>query len=418
MLETAENKITKAKAKLIRNHPFYAILAFGADYIEAAWCPTMATDGKNIFWGRAFVDKITEKELMGVIAHEVLHMAWLHALRLGKRNHKVWNIACDIVINETVLESKLSLPKDGWHLENDKILANSGIDLKKYANWSANAVYEDLMKNHVTEVKISFPSPNGQGEDGDDDGEPMWGGIVQPMDGSGRALTKDEIAEIEQEMKITVKQAAQAAKMRGLLPGSLEGLVEAVGKPKINWKEYIQNWVTGHHPDDFSWNRPNRKWFANHRIYMPRLKLNGAGHGVLSIDTSGSVSDDELRQYVREIAGVIELCNPDKLTIIQHDAVLTDVREWHSGEDFKNLHVKGRGGTCIQPSFQYAAGKKVGSFPVLDEPIDWMVCFTDMGIVDYPSKNEAPDFPVLWCATGPDNAPFGTYLAIKDAMDG
>jgi predicted metal-dependent peptidase len=408
MLDTAENKITKAKAKLIRNHPFFAILAFGADYIEAPWCKTMATDGKNIFWGRKFVDSITEKELMGVIAHEVLHMAWLHPLRLGKRNHKIWNIACDVVINETVLETKLALPKGGVY----------GPQYDKYKNWSANAVYEDLMKNAV-EIKISFPSPDGQGDGEDDQGdEPTWGGIIVPMDGSGKPLTKDQISEIEEEMKIAVKQAAQAAKMRGKLPGSLEGLIEAVGKPKINWKEYIQNWVTGHHPDDFSWNRPNRKMFANYKIYMPRLKLNGAGHGVLSIDTSGSVSDNELREYVREIAGVIELCNPDKLTIIQHDAVITDVREWHSGEDFKNLHIKGRGGTCIQPSFQMAAGIAQPGFAGLDDPIDWMVCFTDMGICDYPSKAEAPDFPVLWCATGPDNAPFGTYLAIKDAIDG
>ena len=46
-----------------------------------------------------------------------------------------------------------------------------------------------------------------------------------------------------------------------------------------------------------------------------------------------------------------------------------------------------------------------------------MICFTDMGIVDYPTAGEAPDFPILWAATGPDNAPFGTYLPLKNAIE-
>lgn len=398
MDESAENKLTRAKAKLIRNHPFYAILAFGCDYIEASWCPTMATDGRNIFWGRKFIDSITEKELMGVIAHEVLHIAWFHPMRLGPRDPKIWNIAIDIVVNEALIEGKFSLPKNGIY----------GPQYDKYKNWSANAVYEDLMKNAV-KITVSFPSPGGK----EGDGEETWGGVVAPMDDSGKPLSREQIKEIEEEIKITVTNAAQAAKSRGKLPGSLQGLIEAVGKPRINWKEYIQNWVTGHHPDDYSWNRPNRKWFTNYRIYMPRLKLNGAGHGVLSIDTSGSVSDDELRRYVREIAGVVELCNPDKLTIIQHDAVITNVREWEHGDTFKDLHIHGRGGTNIQPSFTYAAN--------MDEPVDWMIMFTDMGIVDWPPAGKWPDFPVLVCATGGDNLPKGagaTYLELREAMDG
>ena len=133
------------------------------------------------------------------------------------------------------------------------------------------------------------------------------------------------------------------------------------------------------------------------------------GVGILSIDTSGSVSDDELRKYVREIVGVIEMCNPDKLIIIQHDAIIQKIEEWEGGNDFSSLKVKGRGGTCIAPVFRHVEK--------LDEPIDWMICFTDMGICDYPPAAKAPDFPVLWAATGPMNAPFGTYIPVKDAME-
>jgi predicted metal-dependent peptidase len=182
--------------------------------------------------------------------------------------------------------------------------------------------------------------------------------------------------------------------------------VEAVGKPTINWKEYLQTWVSGRIPDNYTWVRPNRKMMANYGIYMPRMQLNGAGIGVLSIDTSGSVSDAELKKYVTEIAGVIEICNPEKLYIIQHDAVIQDIYEWNAGDEFTRLKIVGRGGTNITPSFKQAQK--------FDEQIDWMICFTDMEIGDWPK--EAPDFPVLWAATGGDNAPFGTYINLRDTI--
>ena len=73
------------------------------------------------------------------------------------------------------------------------------------------------------------------------------------------------------------------------------------------------------------------------RFIQPEIltyQLYNAGVGVLSIDTSGSVSDQELIEYVREVTGVIELCSPDKLYIIQHDAIVQREDEWEAGMDF------------------------------------------------------------------------------------
>ncbi len=393
----AEEKITKAKTFMFIRQPFFAIIGLSLPFVEAPWCKTMATDGLHFFWNRDFVDKMTVNECMGVIAHEILHVAWMHPSRIGTRIHKIWNIACDISINQTLIDAKFQLPAGGVY----------GPQYDKYKDMTAYAIYEDLLKNHTTFINICFDK-NGKGEDGDEDGDPTWGGVLAPMHDDGTPLTKEEVAAVEEEIKIKVAEAAHQAKSRGNLPAGLEGLVKAVGKPKVNWRDYIQNWVSGHTPDNYTWSRPNRKMFANYKIYMPRMQLNGAGVGVLSIDTSGSVSDQELIEYVREITGVIELCSPDKLYIIQHDAIVQKVDEWEAGMDFSELKIKGRGGTCIKPVFDLV--------PTLEDNIDWMICFTDMGIGDYPAA-PGPDFPVLWCATGPDNAPFGIYLPLRDAME-
>lgn len=391
------DKLTRAKARLVHKQPFFAHIVLGLPLVEATWLvpQTMATDMMRIYYHPKFVEDHSISELMGVLSHEAMHVAFLHGLRRGVRNHTLWNYACDYAINLIVLDAGLELPKQ-------RLLD------EKYRDWSAQDIYEDLDKNSI-KITLQFPGDSGEG----DGGEPMWGGIMDPQQTAGQdekptgqGISQADANQLEQELKIKVQQAAEVAKSRGTLPRGVEGLIEAIGKPKINWKEYIQQWVSGHTPDNYTWSRPNRSMLANHRIYMPRLQLNGAGIGVLSIDTSGSVSDGELVEYITEITGVIEICNPDKLYIVQHDAIIQKIDIWEGGMDFKNLKVKGRGGTCIRPSFDWA--------DQCDDPIDWMICFTDMGIGDYPKIG--PDFPVLWAATGPDNAPFGTYIPLRDAI--
>ncbi len=271
---------------------------------------TMATDGRHIYYHPDFVANHSINELSGVICHEVLHIAFLHMLRLNGRDHKLWNVACDFAINHIVLDSGLSLPPGVLFDE-------------KYKDWTADKIYNDLLQNATTITLQQMGT--------DADGNPVWGGFSKPMNGGEeKPLSQAELSEMENEIKIKVQEAAEAAKSRGLLPGSLTGLIKAVGKSKVNWHDYIQQWVSGITPDNYTWSRPNRTFLANHRVFMPRMEMNGAGHGILSIDTSGSVSDKELIADVTEITGVIDLCQPETLKIVQHDAVIHSVTDLES----------------------------------------------------------------------------------------
>jgi predicted metal-dependent peptidase len=333
----------------------------------------------------------------------------MHMLRRGNRNPLIWNIACDYAINHIVIDAGLTLPSDALYEA-------------KYRNWLVDAIYDDRINNRPElpqRVTMGRPSAEGPDSPGDSDQQPnqpakgkakqsLWGTVTEPKNDDGTAMSDAEQQELKEDIKIKVVQAAQAAKSVGKLPVALEGLIKAVGKPSINWKEYIQSWVSGKVPDDYTWRKLNRRMLGLYNILAPSMQLNGCGIGVVSIDTSGSVSDKELVRYVTEVVGVVEICNPDKLYIIQHDAVVHRVDVWEQGDDFKELKITHRGGTRIKPSFEEV--KK------LDEEVNWMICFTDMEIADYPSAKDAPDFPVLWAATGEDNAPFGTYLSLRDPI--
>ena len=84
---------------------------------------------------------LTKEERIFLLAHEVMHVALLHPVRKGDRNHKIWNIAGDFVINNELKSSGLgSVP--------DSALVN-----EKYEGMTTEQVYDELMKN-VSEAEL------------------------------------------------------------------------------------------------------------------------------------------------------------------------------------------------------------------------------------------------------------------------
>lgn len=400
------DKLAKAKSRIATREPFFAGLVRSRPFVEAPWVATAATDGDTIFYNKAWFETLTVAEVAGVILHEVFHIIWMHCLRGKGKNHMLWNMACDYVINPMIADLN----------PNHFKLPAGGLLDQQYKNKSAYEVYASLVQN-PPKIKVHFPKRDGDKQDGSggqDSGggagevdlSEMWGGIIEPVDENGVPLTESAKKQLESEIAIEVQQARDAAKAIGKMPAGLDGLFKAMEKPEINWHEYIQQWVVGTNPDDYTWTRPNRTYMANYGIYMPRMRSVGSGHGVLSIDCSGSVSDEELQKYATEIAGVIQLTRPEKLTVIVHDAIVQLKYEWQ-GEPFTHLKIKGRGGTCVAPVFK--------EIEKMEEKPDWFIGFSDMEIGDYP-KN-APDFPVLWCATGNSKAPFGHTIHLRGRYD-
>ena len=94
----------------------------------------MATDGSSIFWNRAFVDSITEQEVVGVFAHEVLHILFKHALRIRGRVHQLWNIACDYAINHILKRGGFTLPEGALFKD-------------EYSTFTAETIYNKIRKD-------------------------------------------------------------------------------------------------------------------------------------------------------------------------------------------------------------------------------------------------------------------------------
>ncbi len=97
----------------------------------------------------------------------------------------------------------------------------------------------------------------------------------------------------------------------------------------IDWKDALQNFLTDAGNNfDITWAKPNRR-FIDDGHYFPSHKREGIEHLVIAVDTSGSVSDRELVQFMSETIEIVEQVDCS-ITLIPCDAEIGKVQEFES----------------------------------------------------------------------------------------
>src|ERR1700747_376880 len=105
-------RIQKARTALLLDHPFFGTLLFRLGARACSPIATMATNGVSLYFNPEFVETLCSAELIGTLAHEVMHPALQHHTRRAGRSPKRWNMACDDAINPMLRDAGLMLPKD------------------------------------------------------------------------------------------------------------------------------------------------------------------------------------------------------------------------------------------------------------------------------------------------------------------
>ena len=372
-------KIVRSKVRLMVDKEkngwgFYASVLYKMPMVIKNEIDTMATDGTSIFYNEEFTDNLTEPELDFVKCHEAMHRVLLHHLRHGKRDHELWNIACDYAINFSLMQSGLRSMPEGGLLDN------------RFANMKAEKIY-DILK----EESKDKPKPKKQ----------KWGNVI-PQEGLSDDQVKQEVAKINAETMMAVS----SVKAIGKLPSSIKEIINEMKKSQVDWTDVLRRHCVGDQPEGYSYRRPNRRQWHVNEIITPISNKVGVGDIVVGVDTSGSVSNKELSYFLGELNSLSDEIKPNSITIITCDAQIQGVVRYESGEIVEDIVCKGRGGTLVSPVFNYIEKENLN--------VDSFIYFTDLGIGDYPS--EAPYYPVLWVSTdmNQNEAPIGstTYLKV------
>ena len=380
------NLIARAKSMLLVRHAFFASLALNLEYIETEETETMATDGKTIYYNPAWVATLELIEIMSVIAHEVLHVAFCHHLRRNGRDQARWNRACDYAINWILVASGVfRLPEGGLFDE-------------QYKGMTAEQIYNKL----PTEDEEDDPSAGS---------DPLVGEVWDATNDDGEPLTESEKASEEMKAQATVSEAMDAEQRVGI--GEVDAAVrEALEVNKIDavaWYEQLAQWVTQYMISRSSFNTPDRRLLHTGHI-LPAATRDPEFHLVFAWDTSGSLTEELTGMIKAHINNAVQALNPSTVEIIYCD---TRVRERNTfcrttGASPIELDINpvGGGGTRFDPVFKYISDEDIET--------DCLVYFTDgIGQVNVTE----PDYPVLWATTHttPDFSAgeFGDSVTIK-----
>jgi predicted metal-dependent peptidase len=382
--ERALRAVGAARGRLILGRgaasAFFATLVLRLTAGADESVPTAATDGRRLVVNPAFVLGLTADELVGVLAHEVMHCALAHHARRAGREPGRWNVACDLAINPLLEAVGLTLPRG-------RLLPGAGTYSDLPAGKSAEEYYARLADDDAGETA----SPEEVGTDP--------GGCGAVADAADASPADAKV--LVNQWQAAVAQAHTAARSRGELPAGLARAADAAVHPPADWRALLREFVASHARNDYAWHRPNRRYLAQ-GLYLPGLHSDELGDVVIAVDTSGSVGERELGLFAAEASALLDAyaCTA---TVLYHDARVQGVSTWTPADGPLVLTPVGGGGTSHRCVFDWLARSALDPACV--------VCLTDLE-TDFPVV--LPGVPVLWavvgdCAVTP---PFGRVVRL------
>lgn len=425
----AYNAVLKQRAALLVDQPFFGALALHLQLVEVEdpdICSTMMVDGKKLWYHSPFVHTLSEPELKGVLAHEVMHCVYKHMTRRKARHPVRWNWAADFVINADILEAGFTLPGKPITLKSPPGSRGHLFD-PQYAGMSTEEVYERMPEMPTITIMIMGGSggkgkkqkQNGNGDgEGDDHGNGAHlpegadfggcGGVIDANadDPSHSPATSDET---EREWEAITRVAIAAARRHnaGTLPGYLKRLVRELARPRKTWRDETAEFIDACMKSDYSWNRPNRR-FVGRGLHLPGWEPDGLHKLVFVGDTSGSITEKVMSEYLGEMQGSLDQGTSDVLICVYCDAAVHGHREYLPGDIVKYDVDGGGGGTDFRPALAWVKEHHPDANAI--------VYLTDM----YPFswELEDPGIPVLWAAYTPEahflqvQPPFGRKIYV------
>ena len=308
--------LSKAKIQLMTrpDSAFFTTVCFSLKHVWDDSIPTACTNGREIRFNTKFFMSLTVEEQIFLLLHESMHVAYLHMVRC-MCDMRRWNIAADYVINLQLVERGFKMPACGL------------LD-HQYAGMSTEQVEKLLPVD---------PPFNGFGAD------------LEPGDIPGDEQLTRDIQDILVRASIQSKMANDKP---GSIPSDIQIFLNGLLNPKLPWHRLLLKYLQAFAKNDYSFKKPNRRFFP--KYHLPSLHGEKLMDLAVAVDISGSVSDSDFHVFVSEIASILRMMKPEKITLIQFDTEIKSVDEVHNIQELMAVKFTGRGGTKIEPVLEWA----------------------------------------------------------------
>lgn len=334
MVDISE-QLSRASKSLILSEAFYGLFLIGLNKKFRSDIPTAGVSkhgiGVQLAINPEFFRNLSEDHRIGLLKHELLHISFGHIIwRDSFPNHKLFNIAADLEINQYI--DSTQLPEGGLTLETFPEL--------NLPTRAGTKVYYDLLEQNCKEEDKCCPSLEavlGQMNGDSPYDHVTWDEFDELTDADKKLVKK----QIEHQLKET---ADITEKRRGTIPGELSEIIDRllnIPPPKFDWRGYLRRFVGN---STIVYTKKMRRKYNKRYEENPGLKIKFKNHILVGVDTSGSVSSDELQEFWNELVHMHKTGH--KITVAQCDASMQDVEEFNPRKDWS---IKGRGGTDFQP---------------------------------------------------------------------
>lgn len=363
--------ISASTLRLRKTEPFFATLLLFTEIKLDSTIKTAATDGLNIFLNSNYINDLTKAEFDAVILHELLHCALLHVSRMTKRNPLLWNYAADIVVNGQIRKCPhLALPEDSIF----------DITLEDY---NTEEIYSILMQQGFDPDTVRF---------------------VIDLDASRHLLTDATFSETQKHWSNAFHHASAIARLSNKTRGigsSYLGIIREFSEvldAQLDWRQYLWRFMVATPTDYTSFDRR----FIGEGVYLDAQ--DGESVNVyICIDTSGSISENELGQFMTEVSSIMSCYPHIHISLFYADSELYG--PYTINDTLPK--PKGGGGTDFVPFFDYI------EINVNQHPAPVLIYLTD-GYGGFPDIT--PETHVLWVIVAgglkSDDFPFGETIRL------
>ena len=405
-------KLSAARTRLILDKPFLGalVLRLPLQAADPRWCPTTGTDARAFYFNPEYIDALNPAQTRFVLAHEALHCALSHFARRGHRDQKRWDIACDLAVNALLVQDGLKPPPGALY-----DMGFNGLTAEEIYP-SIEDQFDEPMDRHLYDEQNQAQQGQGHGEQkpdqppkpetggGGQGGQEGKGGEGDAQGGRAQApqpLTPDEREALNTQWQQRLAGAAQMAMQAGKMGNAMARLVDHLLQPQLPWRNLLAHYVSSIARDDYSYARPSAR--RGDPVIYPSLRSDEINLTV-ALDTSGSISDAELREFVAEIDAIKAQLRA-RVVLQACDMALAADGPW-TFEPWDELTLprefNGGGGTDFSPVFRWAEAQ--------DRAPDLLIYFTD---AEGTFPDREPPFPVLWLVKGKAAVPWGRRVQLN-----
>lgn len=430
-IKKAEDAIWIARNHFLLKAPFFGVLAMGLDLVDSSkWLKTVSTDGKAFYYNVGFLNMLTPIGVQFCFAHVILHCAYDHFKRSDvplstlenlfpeedlchedkiKLYKHLYSMAADYAANRDVANviyqvhkqhngAKIKRPTDAMispeilnilydEKYEDFATEDILIDLFRQAKAGKNPFANGFSLDDHTLMSNGYGgnNPNGRPNDNGDIDESYFNGKPRLTDEERNRLMNDFQSEMFKAYDMHEQSIASGQRNAGTVPGDIERYIGKLKNPEINWRQYINSRILSKFcANEETWNNLDRRSFDDD-FFMSGKKDQEKVQVVIFIDTSGSISDQMVADFLSEIKGITSQYDDYELTIWCFDGIVRresiKVFTPDNIHSLDNYQMFGGGGTMFLSNWAYM--EEISMKPKLIIMFTDGLCNDDYGIPNY-----------------------------------